>query len=117
MFVGVRAKTTERIVMDETGAYVQSVRRVPEEPRYDHRFLQNVRGTPSEPNPGDVSTDLPAPRRIALTTKEPATSTSVKQIMNSLVTRQDAQLAKRTAPDSRGLDRDTPRNTGNDLKT
>ena len=115
--MGVRAKTTERIVMDETGAYVQSARRVPEEQRYDHRFLQNVRGTPSEPNPGDVSTDLLAPRRIALTTKEPATSTSVKQIMKSLVTRQDAQLAKFTAPDSRGLDRDTPRNTGNDLKT
>ena len=28
--------------------------RVPEEPRYDHRLLQNVRGTPWEPNPGDV---------------------------------------------------------------
>ena len=50
---------TERIVMDETGTYVvQSVRRVPEEQRYDHRLLQSVRGTPWEPNPGDVLTDL-----------------------------------------------------------
>ena len=60
VFVGVRVKTTERIVMDETGTYVvQSVRRVPEEQRYDHRLLQSVRGWPWEPNPGDVSTDLP----------------------------------------------------------
>ena len=55
-------RTTERIVMDETGTYVvQSVRRVPDEQRCDHRLLQNVRGTPWEPNPGDVSTDLPEP--------------------------------------------------------
>ena len=59
VFVGVRVKTAERIVMDETGTYVvQSVRRVPEEQRYDHRLLQSV---PWEPNPGDVSTDLPEP--------------------------------------------------------
>ena len=65
MFVGVRAKTTERIVMDETGTYVvQSVRRVPEEQPYDDRLLQNVSGTPWEPNPGDVSTDLPEPMLI-----------------------------------------------------
>ena len=58
--MGVRVKTTERIVMDEIGTYVvQSVRRVPEEQRYDSRLLRNVRGTPWEPNPGDVSTDLP----------------------------------------------------------
>ena len=65
VFVGVRVKTTERIVMDETGTYVvQSVRRVPEEQRYDHRLLQSVRGTLSEPNPGDVMTDLPEPMPI-----------------------------------------------------
>ena len=56
MFVGVRVKTTERIVMDETGTcVVQSLRRVPEEQQYDHRVLQNVTGTPWEPNPSDVS--------------------------------------------------------------
>ena len=60
--MGVGVKTTERIVMDVTGTYVvRSVRRVPEEQRYDHRLLQNVRGTPWEPNPSDVSTDLPGP--------------------------------------------------------
>ena len=65
VFVGVRVKTTERIVMDTTGTYaVQSVRRVPEEQRYDNRLLRNVRGTPWEPNPGDVSTDLPEPTLI-----------------------------------------------------
>ena len=63
--MGVRAKTTERIVIDKTGTHVvQSVRRVPEEQRHDHRLLQNVRGTPWEPNPGDVSTDLPGPMLI-----------------------------------------------------
>ena len=62
VFVGVRVKTRERIVMDETGTYVvQSVRRVPEEQRYDNRLLRNVRETLREPNPGDVSTDLPEP--------------------------------------------------------
>ena len=66
VFVGVRVKTTERIVMDETGTYaVQSVRRVPVEQRHDHRLLQSVRGTPGKPNPGDVSTDLPEPMLIA----------------------------------------------------
>ena len=45
---------TERIVMDERGTcVVQSVRRVPEEQRYDNRLLQSVRGTPWEPNPGE----------------------------------------------------------------
>ena len=51
VFVGVRIKTTERIVMDETGTHaVQSVRRAPEEKRYDHKLLQKVRGTSWEPN-------------------------------------------------------------------
>ena len=46
VFVGVRGKTTERIIMDETDTYVvQSVRRVPEEQRRDLRLLQSVRGT------------------------------------------------------------------------
>ena len=66
------AETTERPVMDETGTYVvQSVRRVPEEQRYDNRLLQSVRGTPSELNPGDVPTDplepmliIPLPQRL-----------------------------------------------------
>ena len=62
VFVGVRVKTTERIVMDETGTNVeQFVTRVPEEQRYDHRLLQSVRGTLWKANPGDVSTDLPKP--------------------------------------------------------
>ena len=65
MFVGVRVKTTESIVMDETGTYVvQSVRRVPEEQRYDNRLLLSVRGTPWEPNPSDVTTALPEPMLI-----------------------------------------------------
>ena len=88
VFVGVRVKTTERIVMDETGTYVvQSVRRVPEEQRYDHRLLQNVRGTHWEPNPGDVSTDFPELMLIIPqlpdVDKEPAMSTSVKQTLKS----------------------------------
>ena len=59
VFEGVRVKTTERNVMDATGTcVVQTVRRVPEEQRNDHRLLQSVRGTPWEPNPGDVSTDF-----------------------------------------------------------
>ena len=37
---------------------------MPEEQRYDHRLLQSVRGTPWEPNAGDVSTDLPEPLLI-----------------------------------------------------
>ena len=46
VLVGVRVKTAERIVMDETGAYVvQFVRRVPEEKRYDHRLLHSVPGS------------------------------------------------------------------------
>ena len=58
VFVGVRVKTTERIVMDETETHVvQSVR-----PR--QRLLQCVRGTPWEPNPGGVSTDLLEPMLI-----------------------------------------------------
>ena len=51
--------------MIETGIYVvQSVRRVPEEQRYDHRLLQSVRGTPCEPNLGDAWTDLPEPTPV-----------------------------------------------------
>ena len=53
VFEGVRVKTTERIVMDKTGTYVvQSVRRVSEEQRYDHRLLHSVRGTPLGAEPG-----------------------------------------------------------------
>ena len=55
VFVGVCVKTTERIVMDETGTnVVQSVRRV-------HRLLQSVRGSPWEPNSGEVSADFREP--------------------------------------------------------
>ena len=51
--------------MDETGTcVVQSVRRVPEEQRYGNGLLRNVRATPWEPNPGDVSTDLLEPMLI-----------------------------------------------------
>ena len=51
--------------MDQTGTYVvQSVRRVPEEQRHDNRLLRNVRGTPREPNPSDMSTDLPEPTPV-----------------------------------------------------
>ena len=50
VFVGVKVKTTEKIVMDETGTYVvQSVRRVPEEQRYDKQLLQSIRGRPVVP--------------------------------------------------------------------
>ena len=123
VFVGVRVKTTERTVMDETGTHgVQSVRRVPEEQRYDHRSLQHVRGTPWEPNPGDVSTDLnepmliipqlpdvaPAPTKTYHSdNRGPAMSKSVKQTLKSLATRQDAQPAQFTAPDCRCLGKDT----------
>ena len=59
VFVAVRVKTIGRIVMDETGTnVVQSVRRVPEEQRYDKRLLLSVHGTPWEPNPGDAVTEL-----------------------------------------------------------
>ena len=65
VFAGVRVKKTERIVMDETGTcVVQSVRRDPDEQRYDHRLLQKVHGTPWEPNPGDVSTYFLEPMLI-----------------------------------------------------
>ena len=37
---------------------------MPEEQRYDDRLLQSVCRTPWEPNPGDVSTDLPEPMLI-----------------------------------------------------
>ena len=44
VFVGVRVKTTERIVIGETGTnVVQTVRRIPEEQRYDHRLLQSAK--------------------------------------------------------------------------
>ena len=124
VFVGVRVKTTERIVMDETGTYaVQSVRRVPVEQRHDHRLLQSVRGTPGKPNPGDVSTDLPEPMLIAprLPDVGPTPTKTYhsdnrgtrivyirKTALKSLVTRQDAQPAKFTAQDCQCLGRDTP---------
>ena len=82
VFVGVRVKITEHVVMDETGTHVvQSVRRVPEEQRYDSRLLRNVRGTPCEPNFGDVSTDLPEPMLIIppLPDVEPAPTKNLSQ--------------------------------------
>ena len=124
VFVGVRVRTSERIVMDETGTYVvQSLRRVPEEQRYDHRLLQSVCGTPWEPNPGDVKTDLLEPMLIipqlpdveptptkpfTVTTREPAMSTSAKWTSKSLVSRRDAQPVKFTAQDCQCLGKDTP---------
>ena len=62
VFVGVRVRTTERIVMDETGDYVvQSVRRVPKEQRYGEKLLQSVRGNPWELN---AAMELPEPMLI-----------------------------------------------------
>ena len=57
VFVGIRVKTTEGIVMDEIGTcVVQSG-----ETSYRRAAIR----TPWEPNPGDVSTDLPEPMLIA----------------------------------------------------
>ena len=119
-----KKQTTERIVMDETGTHVvRSVRRVPEEQRCDHRLLQNVRGSPREPNPGDVSTYLPEPVLIIpqLPDVEPAPTKTYhsdnkgtrnvyirKWTSKSLVTPRDAQPAKFSAQDFQCLGRDTP---------
>ena len=134
VFVGViRVKTTERIVMDETGTYVvQSVKRVLEEQRYDTRLLRNVRGTPWEPNPGDVSRDLPEPMLIIpqLPAVEP-TPTGVynsdnkgtrnvynrKTDLERFGSLQVVVRAKFIAPDSRCLGKSTQQNAGDDLKT
>ena len=136
VFVGViRVKTTERIVMDETGTYVvQSVKRVPEEQRYDNRLLRNVRGTPWEPNLVTYRADLPEPMLIIpqLPAVEPTptgvynsdnktkvheTSTSARQTSRDLVTLQVVVRAKFIAPDSRCLGKSTQQNAGDDLKT
>ena len=62
VFVGVRVKTTERIVMDETGTnVVQSVRRVPEEQRYD---TDCCRACVERPGSRTQATDLPEPMLI-----------------------------------------------------
>ena len=60
--------------------------------------------------------NLLRPKPITVTTKLPAMSTSLRLTLKSLVKRQDAKLAKFTAPDSRCLERDTPRNARNDLE-
>ena len=111
--MGVRVKTTERIVMDETGTHVvQSESQKSSDTTSLLPLLQSVRGTPQEPNPGDVSTDLlepmliiprmpdvePTPTEpIIVTTEELAMSTSTKWTSKSLVTRRDAQPAKFSA--------------------
>ena len=120
--------------MDETGTYVvQSVRRVPEEQRYDHRLLQRVPGTPWEPNAGDAPIDLRQPMLIIpqLPDVEPAPTKTYHsdnrgtrnvyireaQTSKSLVTRRDAQPAKFTAQDCQCLGKDTLRSAESDLKT
>ena len=94
----VRVKTTERIVMDETGTCVVQIVR-----QHDHRLLQNIPGTPWESNPGNGSKNVLEPMLIIpqlpdvpLRPKEPAMSTSAKWTSKSLVTQRDAQLAKFT---------------------
>ena len=106
VFVVVRVKTIERIVMGETGTYVvQSVRRVAEEQRYDHRLLLSVRGAPWQPNSGDVSTDLPEPMLII----PPKTFHSDNRgTCNVHIGKTDAQPWKFTAQDCQCLGRDTP---------
>ena len=110
--------------MDETGTHVvQSVRRVPEGQRYDNRLLRNVRGTQWEPNPGDVSTDLPEPMLIIpqLPDVEP-TPTRVYNsdnigARNVYIRKIGLERFACTAGDSRCLDKSTQQNAGDDLKT
>ena len=52
VYLGVKHDTTERIVGTSTGCYVvQSIRRVPEDRRYDSQLLANVKGLPWKPIP------------------------------------------------------------------
>ena len=52
IYLGVKHDTTERIVGTSTGCYVvQSIRRVPEDRRYDSQLLANVKGLPWKPVP------------------------------------------------------------------
>ena len=119
--------------MDETGTYVvQSVRRVPEKQRFDNRLLQNVCGTPWEPNPGDVSTDLLEPMLIIpqLPDVQP-TPTRVynsdnRDTRNVYIGKADLEkcgytqvvvLAKFTARDTRCLGKNTLQNAGDDPQT
>ena len=65
VFVGVKIRTTEKIVADSKGTYVvQSIRRVPLEQRFNPDLLKGIRGTPWELSPGDASTELPEPLPI-----------------------------------------------------
>ena len=118
--MGLRVKITERIVMVETGTYVvQSMRRVPEEQRYDHRlgrrFDRFACSDADHPTMPDVE---PAPTHTYHSDNwEPATSTSAKWILKDLVTWQDVQPAKFTALDHKCLDKNTLRNAENDSKT
>ena len=51
IFLGVKRTTTERIVGDETGVYVvQSIRRVPEDRRWNQTLADSIIGTPWQPN-------------------------------------------------------------------
>ena len=83
--------------------------------------------TTGEPNPGDVSTDLPEPMLIIpqLPDVEPAPTKTYHSdntgTRNIYIRKTDLEKfgcpPKFTVPDCRCPDRDAPRNAGNDLKT
>ena len=63
IFLGIRRLTSEKIVGDTDGIFVVvSVRRVPEEERWDAGLLNSIKGTPWQPSPeAGEPTELPEP--------------------------------------------------------
>ena len=56
LYLGVKTNTTERIVGNLSGIFiVQSVRRKPEEERWNPDLVKGMKGTPWDPNPGQES--------------------------------------------------------------
>eukprot|EP00971_Amphidinium_carterae_P228825 4539186-Amphidinium_carterae.1 len=50
IFLGIKRNTTERIVGDSGGVYVvQSIRRVPEDDKWNRELLLSIKGTPWSP--------------------------------------------------------------------
>ena len=63
IFLGMRERTTEKIVGTKEGIYVvQSIRRRPEGERYDADMVKGIRGLPWMPRPEDeAAVELPEP--------------------------------------------------------
>ena len=105
IFLGVKDTTTEKIVGNSTGVFtVQSIRRKPEEDRYDSELLKSITGIPWDPQAIREEPAIAAPREPVIASpsgealvQPPAIDDKKRKLRRLYITKKDLEKFGYTA--------------------